>query len=129
MLSGDPMLGELIGSPGFHPLEAGSPAIDAGDPRYCRGTDQVGASRPRGAGCDIGAVEFIPEPRELAGCRVTTTHVLNFRAGPAGARIGQVPQGATVTATARTPGWFSVEYGEVSGWISADYVLTEGDCG
>ena len=32
-------------------------------------------------------------------------------------------------ATARTPGWFQVEYRGASGWISADYVSTDGDCG
>ncbi len=36
-------------------LLTGSPAIDAG--ANCPGTDQRGASRPQGAGCDIGAFE------------------------------------------------------------------------
>ena len=56
--SGDPLLGELTGSPGYYPLEAGSPAIDAADQAYCAGTDQLGRSRPLGARCDIGAIEF-----------------------------------------------------------------------
>ena len=60
--SGDPMLGELVapedGSPAYFPLLAGSPAIDAADDRYCLETDQIGAVRPQGAGCDIGAIEY-----------------------------------------------------------------------
>ena len=60
--SGDPMLGELIaledGSPAYFPLLAGSPAIDAADDDYCPATDQIGAVRPQGAGCDIGAIEY-----------------------------------------------------------------------
>ncbi|MFZ5879128.1 MAG: S-layer homology domain-containing protein [Chloroflexota bacterium] len=47
----------------FNPeLLAGSPAIDiidAGDDdAYCPSTDLLGAPRPQGAGCDIGAYEF-----------------------------------------------------------------------
>jgi CSLREA domain-containing protein len=39
-----------------HLPNAGSPAIDTGDPG-CTGTDQRGVARPQGAGCDRGAVE------------------------------------------------------------------------
>ena len=58
-----------------HALRAGSPAIDAGgdDPFLfaCERVDQRGVSRPQdgdGDGdprCDIGAVEFVPEPGPL----------------------------------------------------------------
>ena len=48
----------------FHPLMAGSPAINAGDPTGCRGLDeeillqdQVGWSRIQADRCDIGAYE------------------------------------------------------------------------
>jgi hypothetical protein len=40
----------------------GSPAIDAGDNAACPTTDQRGVVRPQGAACDIGAVEYVPEP-------------------------------------------------------------------
>ena len=59
---------------------------------------------------------------------MTTTHVLNLRDGPGGDVIGGVPQNATLTASARTPRWFEVEYESTSGWISADYVEKVGDC-
>ena len=64
----------------------------------------------------------------MTDCSVTTTHALNFRAGPGGARIGSIPENSTLPATARTAGWFNVEYEGVAGWISADYVTTERDC-
>jgi uncharacterized repeat protein (TIGR01451 family) len=61
----DPLLGPLEGSPGYHPLLPGSPAIDAGNPQGC--TDQEGnltASDQRGRArfgrCDIGAYELQP---------------------------------------------------------------------
>ena len=56
-LSGDPLLGELTGSPAYYPLLAGSPAINAADADHCLSTDQVGATRPQGDACDIGAYE------------------------------------------------------------------------
>jgi predicted outer membrane repeat protein len=58
---------------------AGSPAIDAipsadcvydddgdpGTPEVPLAKDQRGVARPQGAGCDIGAVEVVPEPERL----------------------------------------------------------------
>ena len=65
---GDPRLGTLVtpadGSPAYFPLLAGSRAIDAADSRYCPETDQIGTERPQGAGCDIGAIEFVVETNE-----------------------------------------------------------------
>lgn len=78
-LTGDPS-GVLTGDPLFDPagladnggrtagdeptevvqslsLQAGSPAIDAGDNNTCDPTDQVGTARPVGATCDLGALE------------------------------------------------------------------------
>jgi hypothetical protein len=67
-LTGTPGLGIYTddGTPGrgHRPLLATSPAIDAGDPAACPPTDQLDRSR-RGV-CDIGAVEFSPDPDPLA---------------------------------------------------------------
>ena len=64
-LRGAPMLGELVipedGSPPYFPLLAGSRAIDAADDAHCPETDQLGRPRPQGAGCDIGAVEYVAQ--------------------------------------------------------------------
>lgn len=63
----DPLLGELLDNGGFtltHALEAGSPAIDSGNPDVCALTDQRGNSRPFDgdedgfAVCDMGAYEY-----------------------------------------------------------------------
>jgi hypothetical protein len=59
----DPLLGPVASNGGFTPTLAllfGSPAIGAGDPAACPHTDQRGAPRPLGSGCDIGAFEFSP---------------------------------------------------------------------
>ncbi|MDE2777659.1 MAG: hypothetical protein OXI77_17160 [Chloroflexota bacterium] len=70
MAGGDPMLGEMTGSPAYFPLLDGSPALDAADARYCTETDQLGRPRPIGAGCDIGAIESttaMPVPTPVPG--------------------------------------------------------------
>lgn len=59
----DPLLAPLADNGGgtlTHALQSGSPAIDAGDTAACPATDQRGVPRPQGAGCDIGAYEFVP---------------------------------------------------------------------
>ena len=136
--NGDPLLGELSGALGHHEPQAGSPAIDAGDPRFCLETDQRGRRRPHGAGCDIGAIESGAAPPtapasstgtpSLMVCSVTTTLNLNFRNGPNGVRIGLVAGGLTLQVTDQAPGWFKVDFRGESGWISADYVVSEGKC-
>ena len=66
----DPLLGTLTGSPAYYPLNAGSPAIDAGQNALCAAAPvnnaaQNGVTRPadgdgNGANiCDIGAFEAL----------------------------------------------------------------------
>ena len=60
--SGDALLGKISGAPAYHPfahhpLLDHSPAVDAANERFCLATDQTGAPRPQGGGCDIGAIE------------------------------------------------------------------------
>ena len=50
-------LGELTGSPAYHPLLDGSAAIDTGSTSHCPEEDQAGTARPEGDGCDLGAQE------------------------------------------------------------------------
>ena len=128
MLSGEPML-EAPSDESLHlsPLP-GSPLIRAGHPGYCADSDQLGNPRAIIGSCDIGAIELPPVIRDISRCLVTTTHGLNFRDAPSGSIIGLVPQHATATAIARTQGWFNIEYEGATGWISADYVIAEGDC-
>lgn len=61
-ISTDPLLGTLTGSPAYFPLNAGSPAIDAGNDAICAAapvssTSQNGLARPQGPHCDIGSYE------------------------------------------------------------------------
>ena len=65
----------------------------------------------------------------LEGCEITARYNLNFRDEPGGKWIGIVAGGMTKGAIARTPNWFKVEQNEVEGWISAHFVLSDGDCG
>lgn len=70
----DPLVGALTGSPAYHPLNAGSPAIDQIPPWNCKflssGTnplfsagsavtsDQIATPRPADGFCEIGAIEI-----------------------------------------------------------------------
>ena len=60
----DAMISSLTGDPPHHPLQWGSPAIDAADPMYCLLDDQPFTQRPQYGNCDIGAYEYprAPEP-------------------------------------------------------------------
>ncbi len=69
-----------------------------------------------------------PDVRDLQNCMVTATANLNFRDGPAGAIIGYTRKNWTLTAVARTDDWFKVDLHGKKGWISADYVETDGTC-
>jgi len=65
----DAMLGPLQDNGGpteTHALLPGSPAIDAGSVDCPPpATDQRGVARPQGTDCDIGAVEYLPEPHPV----------------------------------------------------------------
>ena len=129
MLDSDPMLEEPNDNSSFITPLPGSPALGAADPRFCPDADQLGNPRAQAGRCDIGAIETAAITREIGECLVTTTHKLNFREAPGGDRIGSVPERASMPASARTPAWFKVDYRGRSGWISADYVKTDGECG
>ncbi len=81
------------------------------------------------------ASDAAPEPaaqvigKSLSDCMVRAKYSLNFRDAPAGAKIGGVPHNAVLTALARTPGWFKVDYHGAKGWIAAMYVEPMGLCG
>jgi len=62
MSNTNPLLGALTGSPAYFPLNAGSPAIDAGNDAICAAApvnneSQNGLTRPQGVHCDIGSYE------------------------------------------------------------------------
>jgi CSLREA domain-containing protein len=94
----DPVLRYNGGTTPTHALLPGSPAIGKGGtaaPDECPGVDQNGYGRPAGS-CDIGAVQFRPEPKlvitkilpkkkviKRKKARAITTLVQNVGTGPA----------------------------------------------
>ena len=72
----------------------------------------------------------------VQNCMVTTTEIVNFRETPGGELViadwipnSWLPRDATLTALERTSDWFKVDYYGLQGWVSADYVEPEGNCG
>lgn len=65
----------------------------------------------------------------LSNCQVTSINIVNFRDAPAGERLDQViPVNTSLVAEAKSSGWFNVNYLGLSGWVSSDFVRTEGTC-
>jgi len=77
------------------------------------------------AGIAVNAVQY----RRLDNCAITTTHKLNFRAAPDGGELLDIiPLETTLIAQARTDKWFNVSFRDSWGWVSADFVRTDGNC-
>ena len=75
------------------------------------------------------ATAILPAYQSLSGCMVTLQYALNFRDAPAGDIIDVLPSQVRLTALERTDGWFKVDYHGEQGWIAAEYVAPEGNCG
>ena len=59
---------------------------------------------------------------------VTTTAVLNFRDGPNGNFMGEIPQSVTLTVLGSARGWYEVDWYGTAGWISAYYTRPNAAC-
>lgn len=93
----DSVLGPLASNGGptqTHALPVGSPAIDAAPAAACAGqTDQRGLTRPRNAGCDLGAYEFGSNTADLV-----VTQVASASSVPIGSTLDY-----TITVTNKGP--------------------------
>ncbi|MCY4540130.1 MAG: vanadium-dependent haloperoxidase [Chloroflexi bacterium] len=69
------------------------------------------------------------EITSLSECQVTAREHLSFRDAPGGQRYDIIQSGTKLDAIARTAGSFKVDFQGNLGWVSADYVRTEGACG
>ncbi len=120
-ITADPLLSPLQDNGGWtqtHALQAGSPALDAGDATVCAnapvdGMDQRGFTRPYGGGCDIGAYEDMPLYQlSLTVAGTGSGHVIsspgniNCQSGTCNAKIGVNTQ-ITLTAIADDDSMFT----------------------
>ena len=73
----------------------------------------------------------ITEPTwDLTGCTVTTTDILNLRAGPSNSHsiVANVLNDEQLTADRRATYYYRVNYYDVIGWLSSDYLSFSGSC-
>jgi len=80
---------------------------------------------------EAGPVEasLSDEPVASSGCTTTTTDMVNMRNAPGGDTVlmGFLP-GTVFAALQRATDWFQVQLRGTPGWISADFVTTQGNC-
>lgn len=65
----------------------------------------------------------------LTECQLTAREHLSFRDAPGGQRLNIIQAGVQLKAVARTAGSFKVDFQGDLGWVSADFVRAQGDCG
>ena len=67
---------------------------------------------------------------QLESCKVTMNYILNLRDAPSGPNVlAWIPYLARLDASARTDEWFYVEWLGISGWVLAEFVYAQGNCG
>ncbi len=68
-------------------------------------------------------------PPQLTNCMVQLLYPLNFRAAPAGRIMQVLPAQIRLSVLDYRQGWYQVDFYGQEGWVSADYVQAQGDCG
>ncbi len=97
-------------------------------PLYSSAGDTCGRIERGGTVVHVEALSD-DESIALTDCFVTTADVLRLRDEARGSVVkALVPFNVTLSAKARTASWFFVDFMALEGWISANYVQTEGAC-
>ncbi|MDE2774936.1 MAG: SH3 domain-containing protein [Chloroflexota bacterium] len=67
----------------------------------------------------------------LSSCTVTTTAILNLRSEPNSASgiLANVLNNVQLTADQTEQNWYRVNYYDIVGWLSGDYLSKSGNCG
>lgn len=70
-------------------------------------------------------------PQTLSNCTVTTLYRMNIRQEPGenSAVLDVLPYDTTYRVTGKSGNWYRIIYLDMQGWVSADLVTTQGDCG
>ena len=124
----DPLLGSWVspadGSPGYFPLQAGSPAIDAVSCITGITTDIRGTSRPQGSNCDIGAYEYdssTPPPTVDPNITATPTVAPSATAAPQNLTVSSTGLISWSTASGATH--YELETYETDGYYNISYQI------
>ena len=67
---------------------------------------------------------------ELSGCTVTTTAILNLRSesNSEGSIVANVLNNVQLTADMKANNYYRVQYYEIAGWLSSDYLTKSANC-
>jgi uncharacterized protein YgiM (DUF1202 family) len=66
----------------------------------------------------------------LNACKVTTTKIVRLReeSNTTSKILTRLPYNTTWTVTEKTTGWYRIIWKDTQGWVSADFVRTQGSC-
>jgi hypothetical protein len=123
LTSTNPQLGALTGSPAYFPLNANSPAIDAGNATTCAaavgspnygagGKDQRGKNRDD-LQCDIGAYERTTTDSNYATLSPSSSRITTYGPAFAGMQYSGTTPGSTTIAKV---GWSSHPASAIGAW-------------
>ena len=99
--------------------------------------DMICADVPRAGTVVLMPLQFVqtglaPMPIwHLSSCTVTTTAILNLRSEPnsASAILANVLNNVQLTADRTERNWYRVNYYNIIGWLSGDYLSKSSNCG
>jgi hypothetical protein len=116
----DPVLADNGGPTMTHALLSGSNAIDYYEGGCTPKEDQRYIPRPQGAGCDLGAFEFVPPPAVVTMSPASQTIVEGANANVTLTRTGYTGAALTVTldvtaGTGTMPSDYTLSGGSISG--------------
>lgn len=105
-------------------LTNSAPAVSAPQPAAAAGTPVSGTPVAGTPAAPTGP------STTLNACKVTTTKIVRLReeSNTTSKILTRLPFNTTWTVTEKTTGWYRIIWKDTQGWVSADFVRTQGSC-